>query len=170
MTELDVYRNLAAPEFLLRWVRLECSHKHCMTHHVGVAGFKLASPPSTDWFVPIINIVSPDPEFVDVEVTRSEKAILAKPADSVEGWRLGAAAFGQPWESLSADNLWVLYGLLANLELATAKAMRDEGVAGLLALRRWVGRNSPTAMPVFLQLLARYRANVGGQHKELDLG
>jgi hypothetical protein len=170
MTELDVYRNVVAPEFLLRWTRVECPQPHCMTHHMGIVGFKLATPPSMNWFVPIVNVVGPEPEFVEVEVARAEKKILAKPDESIDGWRLAAAAYGQPWESLTTEKVWLVYGLLADITPKVGSEMHEQGVEGLLTLRRWVGRNTPASMPAFLLDLARYRANVGGEHKELDLG
>jgi hypothetical protein len=170
MTELEVYRDTVAPEFLLRWARVECEHEHCMPHYLGIAGFKLASGPAAEWFVPIVNIVGPSPEWAEIEVPRIEQKLLERAQGSVDGWRLCAAAFGQPWESLTREGLWLVYGVVGNISPQLSLAMREQGVEGLLTLRRWVGRNTPASMPAFLQILARYRANVGGEHKELNLG
>lgn len=168
----ECYRERAWPElgFELRWLSVPCFDRsgRCAVdvHRLGVIGFNLAAPRGelTRWIV-----VS---ELVDENEDLAESVIDGCAEEGVHGWQLAAAAFGLPWEALSAEQLEKqgrFIGALTTKGLAIQE-MHEQGVHGMLAMRRLVGRNLSAVGPL-LEMLGRYRENVGGlQGGDFDVG
>lgn len=169
---VDCYRAREWREmgFELRWVNVPCLDRsgRCAVdvHRLGVMGFNLAAPHGdlSRWLV-----VS---ELVDENEDLAESAIDDCAQEGVHGWQLATAAFGLPWEALSAQQLEKqgrFIGLLTTKGTAI-REMHAQGVHGLIAMRRLVGRNL-SAMGPLLEMLGRYRDNVGGvSGGEFDVG
>lgn len=148
--------GLDAPR--LRWVMLGCAGPDCEGHRTGLLGQSVCGVER--W---IVLVEHADPAGVEerwessiAEISRDEGRDVAR------GWQLSAAAYGLAWEAVSLEQVIRQSALVAGLPTFATQEMWEQGAESLLGLRRLVGTDI-TAMPVLLNQMGLYRANVGGR-------
>lgn len=156
---IEPYRTREWPGFTVRWIRVPCIDESglCVVpeHHLAFVGIDFDG---MDRWV----IVS---ELVDMAEEDAEDTIDSVYADSLGGWRLLCAAFGLAWEEVDARQAERQGRVCYSLPVPAMEELGAQGVEGMLALRRLVGRNIGAMAPLLTQL-GRYRANVGGTKEE----
>lgn len=158
----DPFHTRTFAGFELAWAEFSCdSMPLCAVavHTVGLVGFDFDG---VDRWIPVT-------ELIDATVGDAERSVLAAAESderTVEGWRLLAAAFGLPWSVLDIAQVRRCASVCFGLSPVASNEMWEQGVEGLLTLRRYVGRSDLGAVPELLADMHRYRLNVGGELKD----
>jgi hypothetical protein len=157
----EPFRTSEYAAFTIRWAGFQCdSQPRCdvAVHTVGLVGFDFGG---FDRWIPVT-------ELIDSTVEDAERTVLEavhEDHSTVPGWRLMAAAFGLPWEVLDLGQVRTCSATCWNLAPRVGQEMYDQGVEGLLKLRRLAGRSNLSELPYLLADMGRYRHNVGGESR-----
>jgi hypothetical protein len=157
----EPFRTSEFASFTLRWAGFQCdSEPRCQVpvHTIGLVGFDFDG---MDRWIPVT-------ELIDAKAEDAERTVLQAVNEddwTVPGWRLMAAAFGLPWSALDLGQVRICSAVCWSLPPRVSDEMCDQGVEGLLKLRRLAGRSNLSELPFLLADLGRYRRNVGGESK-----
>jgi hypothetical protein len=155
----EPFRTCQYASFMLRWAGFQCDAMHfCAVpvHTIGLVGFDFDG---LDRWIPVT-------ELIDSTVEDAERAVLRavdEDPTTVPGWELMAAAFGLPWSALDIGQVRTCSNVCWGLPPRVAQELGEQGVEGLLTLRRLAGRSNLSELPYLLADLNRYRRNVGGE-------
>jgi hypothetical protein len=160
----EPFRTCEYAGFTLRWAGFQCDAPHfCQVavHRVALVGFDFDG---VDRWIPVT-------ELIDATVEEAERTVMDavwEDETTVPGWRLLAAAFGLPWPAFDIRQVRICSQACFALPPRVTDELVEQGVDGLLTLRRLAGRSNLSELPFLLSDLNRYRRNVGGERKEHD--